>query len=97
MILHDHPRLDWFRGKLVRTAHLMSDLPGEEGRAELDAFAIRIGLKLEWRQYTSDPKEHYDLLGDAKIAAAVEAGSTEVTGHDLVRRVIWPKRALGGS
>lgn len=91
MILHDVPRACSFR-RFRRTAHLMSDLLGEEGTRELDAFAASIGLRAEWRQNSGSESEHYDLF-DGAIGRAVDAGSTEVTGRDLIERVVRPKRA----
>lgn len=91
MILHDVPRAAGFR-RFKRTSHLMSDLLGDAGAAELLAFAKRIGLKSEWLQNPGTPTEHFDLF-DGAIDRAVAAGSTEVTGRDLIVRVVRPKRA----
>lgn len=91
MILHDVPRPVHFRRFKV-SSHLMSDLPGQDGTAELDAFAKRIGLKTSWRQNEGTPTEHYDLF-DGAIFRAILAGSTEVTGRELVEKCVRPKRA----
>ena len=91
MIFNDTPRPVHFL-RLKASSHLMSDLPGQEGTAELDAFASRIGLRAEWRQNSGGPTEHYDLF-DGAIFRAILAGSVEVTGRELVERCVRPKRA----
>ena len=91
MILHDKPRPAGFR-RFELTSHLMSDVIGPEGTNELDAFARRIGLKVEWRQKSGTETEHYDLF-DGAIERAVAAGSVEVRGVDLITRCVRPKRA----
>lgn len=73
-------------------AHLMSDLPGEEGTRELTAFAESIGLRAEWIQEAGTPREHFDLLGSNKIWAARVKGAREVTRRRVVE-VIEAKRA----
>lgn len=93
MILFDTPREDTFRGRTVRTAHLVSDLADPiAARAELDAFAERLGLRRKWIQYPGQPKEHYDLF-DSRIERAREAGAREVSQRELVERVVQPRRA----
>jgi hypothetical protein len=94
MILHDTPRPVRFR-KFRTTSHLMSDLVGAAGTAELDRFACSIGLRVEWRQNTGTETEHYDLF-DGAIARAVAAGSVEVPARELITRVVRPKRAARG-
>ena len=92
MILIDQWRPTTFR-RFRRTAHVMSDLPGQAGTDELDAFVAQLGLRKEWRQNTGEATEHYDLF-DAAIARALVAGATLVSTRDLVLRVVRPKRAL---
>lgn len=91
MILMDHPRDVVFR-RFRRTSHLMSDVLGETGTAELDRFARGIGLSVRWRQNSGEPTEHYDLF-DAAIDRAIAAGAEVVDGRDLIVRVVRPKRA----
>jgi hypothetical protein len=91
MILFDTPRSAGFR-RFKLTSHLMSDLIGSAGTAELDTFARSIGLRLGWRQNTGTETEHYDLF-DGAIDRARAAGATEVSGRDLITRVVHPKRA----
>lgn len=91
MILHDRPRPVRYR-RFRRAAHLVSDLVERaEASAELLAFALRIGLRVEWRQNEGTPTEHFDLF-DGAIDRAVTAGSVEVTGRELVARAVIPKR-----
>lgn len=90
MILFDHPRPVQFR-RFRRTAHLMSDVPGAEGTRELLEFGHVIGLKPHWLQNAGTPTEHFDLF-DAAIDRARLAGAVEVSGRELVRLAVRPKR-----
>lgn len=45
---------------------------------ELDAMAQRIGVRLKWRQYSGEPKEHFDI-SLAMRAKAVSFGAREIT------------------
>lgn len=74
MIVMDTPRLDTFRGRQIRTAHLVSTLLGDEGTAELVAFAVSIGMKEAWIQHRDEPREHFDLMG-GKCEAAIARGA----------------------
>lgn len=91
MIVHDTPRSTTFRF-FTRTSHCSSTLPGDEGTAELLAFGRRIGLREAWLQNRGTETEHFDLF-DGAIDRAVRAGSREITGRELIRLVVWPKRA----
>lgn len=51
---------------------------------ELDAFAVSIGLKTQWRQATGTWKEHYDLTSTRKVKA-IKAGAIEVTWREHVQ------------
>lgn len=90
MILIDQPRDVEFR-RFKRTAHMMSDLPGDEGSIELAAFAAKIGLRAAWLQNRGTPTEHFDLF-DGAIQRAISAGATVVEGRELVSRCVTPKR-----
>lgn len=74
VIVMDRPRLDTFRGREIRTAHMLSTLHGAEGTAELVAFALRIGMRREWIQYEGTHQEHFDLMG-VKCDEAQQAGA----------------------
>lgn len=91
MIVYDHPRVVTFRGKVRRTAHMASTLVGAAAREELDTFAVRIGLKTEWRQNSDKPTEHYDLF-DGAIERAYTEGGVCVPVRELVRMCVEPKR-----
>lgn len=45
---------------------------------ELDAMARNIGVQLKWRQYSGEPKEHFDI-SLAMRAKAVTFGAREIT------------------
>jgi len=94
-IWYDTPRVVTFRGKVRRTAHLMSTLTGPEATAELDAFAKSIGLRLWWRQNPGTATEHYDLF-DGAIERAHDAGAVCVPPRELVAACVKPKRAAVG-
>ena len=70
--------------------HLLSDLPGDAGSAELRAFARSIGLKDCWLQHAGKPNEHYDTYG-RRIELAREAGAKLVSTRELVA-IIQRKR-----
>ena len=93
MILFDHPRTCFHRRRRRQTAHLMSDIVGWNGTGELVQFARALGLKDEWIQFPGTEKEHYDLF-DGAIKRAREAGATEVSSVELIKRVVQPKRAV---
>ncbi len=71
----------------------MSTLLGAEGTTELLAFGARIGLKARWLQNRGEPTEHWDLFDGAIDRARRAGGAEEVTGRDLIERVVRPKRA----
>ncbi len=62
-------------------AHLLSDEPGETGGIELVAVAMVVGCHPYAVQHAGSYKEHFDLLGDLRIAAA--------RAHPHVRQVRW--------
>lgn len=59
--------------------------------AELEAMALRIGLKTKWLQNAGAPSEHYDLT-PRRRAVAVAAGAIELDKRGLVE-IIRSKRA----
>jgi uncharacterized protein DUF4031 len=61
----------------TQASHMMTTLEGEAGRAELVAFARRLGLKPEWIQYPGTRRQHFDLVA-SKRARAVQLGAVEV-------------------
>lgn len=74
MIVMDTPRTDTFRGKPIRTAHLVSTLVGPDGTAELIAFATSIGMREAWIQHRGEPREHFDLMG-SRCGVAILRGA----------------------
>lgn len=64
-----------FRNTL--SSHMMTTLQGEPGKAELIAFAKRLGLRADWIQYPGTPRQHFDLVA-SKRAMAVRLGAVEV-------------------
>lgn len=64
-----------FRNAL--SCHMWSDLPGEQGTAELVAFAKRLGMRPSWLQHPGTDREHFDLV-PSKRAKAVRLGAREV-------------------
>ncbi len=62
-------------------AHLLSDEPGEPGGIELVAVAMVVGCHPYAVQHAGSYKEHFDLLGERRIAAA--------RAHPQVRQVRW--------
>lgn len=58
--------------------------------AELDAMAVRVGLRTSYRQHSGKPLEHYDLT-PPKRELAVKYGAIELTSREAIRRVVDPK------
>lgn len=65
------------RGRNLPNSHLFADTV-----EELHAFALRIGMRLEWFQ-AKGRLPHYDLTPDRR-ARAVRMGAREVTRRQLV-------------
>lgn len=57
-----------------------------DSREELDAMAVRIGLKTSYRQHTGRPTEHYDLI-PFKRQMAVGLGAIEQTSRQMFGRM----------
>lgn len=60
-----------------KVGHLVS-----ENRIELDNFALKIGLKLEWFQDKKLP--HYDCTTQRKINKAIKFGAKLVSSKKIV-------------
>lgn len=69
--------------RLGRSAHMISDLPGEDGTKELVAFARGIGLRAEWLQKPGTRHEHFDVF-EGRYQRALDAGARVVTRRELV-------------
>lgn len=79
------PLRQWDHGlgpKMGPSCHMCSTLHGEEGTAELVAFAVKIGMRRSWLQHPGDEYEHFDLFGDRR-ARAVRAGAVDVTARQI--------------
>lgn len=70
-----------YRGRKLKSkwCHLTADTT-----EELDAFAKKIGLKVQWRQHSGTWKEHYDLT-EARRVKAVKAGAVEISWKQQVK------------
>lgn len=96
MILIDELR-DYNGPMPGKWCHMMSDLGGAEGLAELHAVAARLGLKPEWFQNENPRHPHYDLRPSRRRQAAelAQAGAAVefVDSITLVRRIAgkYPK------
>lgn len=88
----DTPSSGSRKGRVSSCSHMMSDIVGPDGTAELVAFARSIGMQESWIQYRGKPREHFDLIGNAMIQKALSAGAKQVTGRDLIP-IIRSKRA----
>jgi hypothetical protein len=91
VILIDTPRQCRF-GRCRITCHMVSDIPGSDGTAELVRFAERIGMQTDWLQRDGTPATHFDLMGQARIYAAIQAGAKMVSPREIVQ-IIRAKRA----
>lgn len=60
--------------------HMIAD-----SREELDAMAVKIGLKVEWRQDSGTWGEHYDLI-PRKREQAILRGAIPLSGRDMERK-----------
>lgn len=88
--------LDWggaFNRRWGPSAHLMSDLFGDEGTRELVAFAEALGIPPMALQHPGTSREHFDLAGPW-LEAARAAGATAIDHYQLVA-ILKAKRARG--
>ncbi|HWJ11186.1 MAG TPA: DUF4031 domain-containing protein [Nocardioides sp.] len=75
-------------------SHLLSDLPGEEGRAELLDFARRLGLEARWIQNEGTATEHFDVTEPTR-QRALALGATPIRYGREVARITIAKRTAG--
>lgn len=73
-------------------SHLLSDLPGAEGRAELLAFASRLGVESRWIQNEGTATEHFDLREPMR-QRALELGARPIRYGREVAALVRAKRA----
>lgn len=86
-----HPERRARLGRFKKFCHLVSDLPGEAGHQELQAFARGIGQKDEWAQHVGTAHEHYDLF-DGAIGRAARAGARQVERTEMA--AVWTHKRL---
>lgn len=81
--IQPHPHIDNYatRRHGHNWCHMIAD-----SREELDALALRIGLRLQWRQKSGTIWEHYDLI-PSKRTQAIKAGAIPISCLDMGR--IW--------
>lgn len=85
MIVIDEAR-DWggaFNRRWGPSAHLVSDIPGEEGTRELVDFARSLGIPAVAIQHEGRYSEHFDVAGPW-LEAARQAGAQLVDRYELV-------------
>lgn len=86
------PAVAWPHGlgpRVGPSSHLCSDLLGDEGHAELMAFARRIGMRPQWLQKPGTEHEHFDVFGSRR-PRAIAAGAREVTRREIVE--VWRRK-----
>lgn len=72
-------------------SHLLSDLPGAEGQAELLAFAERLGVGARWIQNEGTATEHFDLREPMR-QRALELGAQPISYGRAVAALVRAKR-----
>ena len=73
-------------GRMIMS-HMMADTT-----EELLTAADALGLKRQWLQKEGTEYEHFDV-SKAKRLKAIRLGAVELTAKDMIRQVVWPKRA----
>lgn len=77
-------------------SHLLSDLPGADGQAELLAFADRLGVERRWIQNEGTATEHFDLREPMR-QRALALGATPIRyGREVAALVRAKRDAAGG-
>lgn len=76
-------------------SHLLSDLPGEAGTAELLAFADRLGIEARWIQKAGTSTEHFDVTEPTR-QRALALGATPITYGRDVAALTRAKREISG-
>lgn len=76
-------------------SHLLSDLPGEEGRRELLAFAARLGIEARWIQNEGTATEHFDVTEPTR-QRALALGAVPIAYGREVARITMAKRLPAG-
>jgi hydroxyethylthiazole kinase-like uncharacterized protein yjeF len=87
---YDIPGIGIRRGDVMY--HLLSDVPGPAGTAELVTFVQRVGGRASWMQAPGTYREHFDIFGEWAEAARA-AGAPEISGH-AVAAILAHKRGV---
>lgn len=90
-ILMDRPRR-LPDGRL--TAHLISDCPGVAGYRELLPVALALGCHPAFLQCAGTYKEHFDLMGPGRTAAALAHPAVTVVPRRRIAQVLRSKRTM---
>jgi hypothetical protein len=80
------------RGRPFMSSHMISDLPGIEGEAELIAFGAKVGQKREWLQKAGTHWCHFDVM-NSRYKVAVAAGAIEITPRALAQLMLAKRSA----
>lgn len=80
MAVYVDPLVD-YGWKLGPSCHMIAD-----SVEELNAFAIKIGLKTSWLQVSKHEMPHYDLVAPKRILA-VKNGAIEITRNEMSDKV----------
>ena len=86
---YDIPGIGIARGATMY--HLLSDVPGSAGTAELLAFVRACGGRDSWLQSPGTYREHFDIFGKW-VEQARELGAREATGREIAE-ILTQKRA----
>lgn len=86
---YDIPGIGIARGDTMY--HLLSDVPGAAGTAELLRFVRASGGKDNWLQSAGTYREHFDIFGEW-VERARDLGAREATGRE-VAEILTRKRA----
>ncbi len=79
-----------------RSAHLLNTDAGTEAALELIAVAVSLGCSPYFCQYPGQAKEHFDLIGEPRIRAALNHPAIVIVSRREVARILRAKRALLG-
>lgn len=85
---------DWIPARVRRgdrMYHVLSDVIGPEGSAELRAFVLQFGMRSEWVQYAGTYREHFDARADTGLAMLAH-GARPATNRE-VGALLRAKRA----
>jgi len=73
-----------------RMYHVLSDLPGIAGSAELREFVRACGMRPEWVQYPGSYREHFDAL--ERLGTCLMRHGARVVGNHEVALLLRARR-----